>query len=846
MVKAALKSLMGRKVRLLMSTFAIVLGVAFVGGSLIFSDTLGRSFTALFASTVGDVVVRPADAGAGGTPSAVGIPASVVDELESSVAGAARVDGNVAAFGVYVVDKDNKVVGGQGPPAIGGNYGDAPAGHGLTGLTLTQGRPPNGPDEVVFDAKTAQRSGYFIGEKVHIVTSADQALLTPKLVGILDFPEGGSLNGATYAAFDTATAQNLFLGGRDEFTDLWVTAKPGVSQSELRDQVEAVLPDGYEAVTGDDAADEAASDLLEAIGFLRTFLLIFAGISLVVGAFIIVNTFSILVAQRSRELALLRALGASKRQVTRSVLFEAFVVGLLGSTLGVGLGVLLAMAIRALFANFGLDLTGQPLIFAPRTVLACYVVGVLVTLAAAWLPARRTTRIAPVQALRDDIALPETSIHRRLVLGVLAILAGAAAMGLGLFTDVPRGGWVLGGGMLVVLLGVTAVSPVVSRPFLALAQATYRRVFGTVGNLAGQNALRNPRRTTATASALMIGLALGCTMAILGDSAKASVDQAVAENFKGDYVVSSVFGEPFSPSIAARMAEVPGIDRVVRQRWAQAERDDDFFGIAGIEPGDATFLGIKLLSGTLADFTDGSMLVDEKWADDEHLTVGDTYTLEKTPMGKLELRVAGIYEENPVLFFQTVTTTATLKQQGYPTSDNALILDASGNTVGLQSKLDEVVADLPIVTVKDQAAFAEEQRAPIDQLVLMIFALLGLALVIAVLGIINTLALSVIERTREVGLLRAIGLGRGQLRAMITLESIVIAVLGALLGVVLGVCFGVAMMYAVRDEGLEVISLPWSQLVVFLAAAVVVGVLAAVLPARRAARLDVLRAIATE
>ncbi len=845
MLKATWKSLLGRKLRLLMSTFAIVLGVAFVGGSLIFSDTLGRSFTALFASTVGDVVVRPADGGTAASPSTVSIPASVVQDLEDTP-GAARVDGNVTAFGVYVVDKDNKVVGGQGPPAIGGNYSDAPAGHGLAGLTLTAGRAPEGPDEVVFDAKTAERSGYFVGERVHIVTASDQALLTPRLVGILDFPEGGSLNGATFAAFETPTAQELFLDGEDAFTDIWVTADDGVSQGELRDAVADRLPDGVEAVTGDQAADEAATDLLEAISFLRTFLLIFAAISLVVGAFLIVNTFSILVAQRSRELALLRALGASKRQVTRSVLVEAFLVGLVGSTLGLGLGVLLAMAIRALFANFGLDLTGQALIFAPRTVVACYVVGVVVTMAAAFLPARRTARIAPVQALRDDIALPETSIHRRLLVGAAGILVGAAAMAAGLFTDVPRGGYVLGVGTLLVLLGVTAVSPVISRPFLGAAQSAYRRVFGAVGNLAGQNSLRNPRRTTATASALMIGLALAGTMAILGDSAKASVDKAIEENFVGDYVVSSVFGEPFSPSIATEMARVDGVDRVVRQRWAQAERDGDFFGVAGIDPADAEFLGVDVLEGDLSDFGDGTMLVDEGWAEDEGLSVGDTVTVERTPRGKVDLTVAGIYEPNPVIFFPTVTTLQTLEDQGYPGSDNALIIDAGPDAVGLQNRLDEVVADLPIVTVKDQGEFADEQRAPIDQLVLMIFALLGLALVIAVLGIVNTLALSVIERTREVGLLRAIGLSRRQLRVMITLESVVIAVLGALLGVVLGICFGIALMYALRDEGLEAISLPWGQLGFFLGAAVLVGVLAAVFPARRAGRLDVLADIATE
>jgi putative ABC transport system permease protein len=843
--RAALKSLLGRKVRLLMSTFAIVLSVAFVGGSLIFSDTLGRSFTALFASTVGDVVVRPADGADNLGASTVSMPADVVRTLEEKVPDAARVDGRIRAIGVYVVDKDNKVVGGQGPPAFGGSYSDAPAGHGLTGLTLVQGRPPEGPDEVVLDTKTAQRSGYFLGEKVHIVTAGDQALITPTLVGLMGFPDGGTLNGATYAGFDTARAQDLFLDGKDAFTQIWVTARDGVSQQQLRDEVAAALPADLEAVTGDDAAEEAATDLLDAISFLRTFLLIFAGVSVVVAAFLIVNTFSILVAQRSRELALLRALGASGRQVTRSVLVEALVVGLIGATLGVGLGVVLAMGIRALFANFGLDLTGQPLIFAPRTVLACYVVGVLVTMAAAWLPARRTARIAPVQALRDDIALPETSIHRRLLLGVLGVLLGVAMMFLGLFGSVPKGGYVLGAGTLAVLLGVTAVSPVISRPFLAAAQATYRRAFGSVGNLAGQNSLRNPRRTTATASALMIGLALGCLMAMIGSSAKASVDEAVKKNFKGDYVVSSVFGEPFSRSIATEMAKVPGVERIVRQRWAQGERDGDFFGFAGVDPRDTEFLGIRLVHGTTADFADGTMLVDEDWAEHEHLSVGDTYTIDKTPKGALRLRVVGIFEKNPVIFFPTVTTLDTLKNQGYPTSDNALIL-VTQHRLGIKNDLDAVVEKLPIVTVKDQAGFAAEQREPIDQIVAMIFALLGLAVVIAALGIVNTLALSVIERTREVGLLRAIGLGRGQLWWMITLESVVIAVLGALLGVLLGIGFGVAMLYKLRDQGLEVISVPWSQLGLFLVAAVLIGVLAAVLPARRAARLDVLRAIATD
>ena len=522
MFKAAWKSLLGRKLRLIMSTFAIVLGVAFVAGTLIFSDTLGRSFTAIFASSVGDVVVRPVGASADdGSPTTLTMPASIVDDL-AETEGAARADGNVTSFGVFVVSQEGKLIGGQGAPGLGFSYNDAPAGHGIEGLRISEGDIPAGPDEVVLDAGTAERAGYAIGDQVQLVTSSEQAELTPTLVGTASFADGGSANGATITLFDEQTAQDLFLGGKDAYNDAWVTAADGVSQEELRDNVASTLPDGYEAVTGDQAAEEAGSDLVEAISFITTFLLIFAGISLVVGSFLIVNTFSILVAQRSKELALLRALGASRRQVTRSVLFEAGVLGLVGSTIGLGLGFLLAMGIRALFATFGLDLSGQALIFAPRTALAAYAVGIVVTVLAAYVPARRSAQIAPVAALRDDIAMPESSLRRRMLVGSGLIALGVGTMLTGLYADMPQPGWCVGGGILAALLGVAAASPVISKPFLAAMGSVYRRMFGTVGTLAGQNSLRNPRRTTATASALMIGLALVATMAIVGASAKAS------------------------------------------------------------------------------------------------------------------------------------------------------------------------------------------------------------------------------------------------------------------------------------------------------------------------------------
>ena len=850
MFKAAWKSLMGRKLRLLMSTFAIVLGVAFVAGSLIFTDTLSRSFDAIFASSVGDVVVRPtgttSDDGAATTKS---LPASLVDDL-AQVDGAARADGNVSSFSTFVVGENGKVIGGQGAPGIGLNWNDAPAAHGLEGLTITEGHEPTGKNEVALDEGTAERAGYEVGDTVHLVTSSAEAVLRPTLVGLATFGDGGSTNGATITVFDTATAQDLFVEGKDAFNDAWVTAADGVSQDELRDDVAAMLPAGYEAVTGDKAADEAASDLVEAISFLSTFLLIFAGIALVVGSFLIVNTFSILVAQRSRELALLRAIGASRRQVTRSVMFEAVVLGAVGSTIGLGLGVLLAMGIRALFATFGLDLSGQDLIIAARTPLAAYAVGILVTVVAAYIPARRSAKIPPIAALRDDIAMPESALRWRLVAGAAMIVGGGAAMVAGLVTDIPRPGWWIGGGILAVLLGVAAASPVISRPVVALAALLYRRVYGSVGNLAGQNALRNPRRTAATASALMIGLALVTTMSILGSSAKDSVDKSIDENFYGDLVVSNVIGVPFSTSIADKIEDTDGVASVSRLRYAIAQVGGERQGVMGVDPTSLReAANVPMVDGELTDLGPGKVLMADGRAKDEGVTVGDDVTIE-FPNGKQRLEVAGIYstDNNTVLFYPYTLTLAALADGGFQAADNYLLIqtDPGADVAALQRTIEDQTADLPTVTVKDQQGFAEEQRAPIDQMLLLIYALLGLALVIAVLGIVNTLALSVIERTREVGLLRAIGLGRTQLRRMIRLEAIAIAVLGAVLGVGMGLVFGLALMSSLADEGLEVITVPTWQLVGYVLAAGFVGVLAAVFPARRAARLDVLQAIATE
>ena len=431
----------------------------------------------------------------------------------------------------------------------------------------------------------------------------------------------------------------------------------------------------------------------------------------------------------------------------------------------------------------------------------------------------------------------------------MLLAAGAALMLSGLYVDVPSPGWWVGAGILAALLGVAAASPVLSRPLVVLATGVYRRVFGTVGNLAGQNSLRNPRRTAATASALMIGLALVTTMSILGSSAKASVDETLEQSFQGDLVVSNVIGVPFSPTIADRIAETDGVAAVSRLRYANASFDGGDQGLMGAEPETlADVADIPMVAGSVEALGPGTVLVSESKAEDDGLLVGDDVVMQ-LPSGEVRLEVAGIYTaDNPVLFFPFTTTIDTLEKAGFQRADNYLLINVaeSADTAAVQAEIERQTADLPTVTVKDQAGYAEEQRAPIDQLLLLIYALLGLALVIAVLGIVNTLALSVIERTREVGLLRAIGLARPQLRMMIRLEAIVIAVRGAVLGVGMGIVFGLALMTSLADDGLEVVVVPGGQLALYVVAAGLVGVLAAVFPARRAARLDVLQAISTE
>jgi len=851
MIRATLKSLAARKLRLAMSAFAIVLGVAFVVGSYVFTDTIDKTFEDIFGGLSSDVVVRPelpveADFVSGFNPgTTTTIPAELVDRI-AELPGVERADGEIENQSMFVLDTDGEPVTSQGAPGIAVNWHDGPSADGSQVLELIDGRVPEGEGEVALDDRTFDEAGYAIGDTVRFVSTGDTPQVSAELVGVMRFGESGSLAGASLSVFDTQTAQELFLDGENAYTRVAVTTTDDADTEQVRDEIAGILPDGFESITGAEVDEETATAIEEGLSFFNTFLLVFAAIALFVGVFLILNTFSILVAQRSQEMALLRALGAERRQVTRSVLVEAFIVGIVGSTVGLALGIGVAQLLEVVFGAFGLEL-GEGLVVQARTVLVGYVVGVLVTMIAAFVPARRAARVPPVAAMRDDVVLPESSRHTRTGFGSALVLVGAAAMLIGLFADVGRAALIVGVGILAVFVGVAMLAPIISVPVIRVLAGWYPSVFGTVGRLARENALRNPRRTAATASALMIGMALVAAISIIGASANESVDRALDDGVRAELVVSNAVGQPFSPAIATAAAQVDGVAQTVSVRAAPGLVNGETTYLQAFDP-EAFDQAAKLdiVSGS-GDIDDGGVLVSEETAEAEGLGVGDSVQLTLPSLDE-PVEIVGVYAESPLLFGGYITSQRTLENGGVPPVDSLvyIVLEDGADVSAVQDELNEVTADIPTVTVQDQQEYKQQSRDQVNQLLFLVYALLGLAVLIAVLGIVNTLALSVMERTREVGLLRAVGMSRRQLRTTVRLESVAIAVLGAVLGIALGLVFGVALQQAVADEGLDILAVPGGRLAVFVVLAAVVGVLAAVWPARRAAKLDILRAITTE
>jgi len=664
------------------------------------------------------------------------------------------------------------------------------------------------------------------------------------VTGIVTFGEGGSLAGATITLFDPATAQKV-LGSPGTYSEILVLGRGNVSDAALRDRIATALPSTLEALTGQQLANQESGNIKKALGFFSTFLLVFAVIAVFVGSFMIFNTFSMLVAQRSRELALLRALGASRRQVNRAVITEAAAVGIIGSTIGIGVGVLLSIGLQAVVGLFIGDLPSSGLVLRANTVLWAYLTGVIVTVVAAAVPARRATKIPPVAAMRDDIALPEASLRRRALVGTATLVAGIAAMTAGLTAS--AGILWVGLGALAIFLGVAMLSPFISRPSVSTIGVVLPRFWGSTGQLARENARRNPRRTAATASALMIGLALVAAGGVLGSSLVKSSNAVIDRSVGADFIVATKTFTPIPATVAGDVRAVNGIDAVTEFRAGEAKIGGQVASLQGVTPDtvDRT-LQLDVVKGHLGALAKGELLVSDKLAKKNKWLVGDKIPVVFGKTGKSELTIGGTFAENQIAGNYLI---------GLDTYD-ANFTEQLDQVVAMTVKPD---ADLAAVRkgitaaigasnleVRDQSEFKADQRKQINMLLGLVYVLLGLAILIAALGIVNTLALSVVERTREIGLLRALGMGRRQVRRMVRLEAVVIAIFGTLLGLALGVALGAALVTALHDQGIDQLVIPYGQLVVYLAIGTLIGVLAALWPARRASRLNVLAAIATE
>jgi putative ABC transport system permease protein len=844
--KLTLRSLAAHRLRLGLTAVAVILGVAFVAGTLIFKDTTTRSFDQLFAQAYQDVelIVRAKQSFAATEDApARPIPQAVLATLRAQVPGADYVHGAAEGYAA-IVGKDGRVVGGQAMAQVGGDW---PADAGIdpdAALRIVSGSPPRAADEVVIDARSADKGRLEVGDRVKILTQGPTR--TMRVSGILTFGPSSTLGSlVTFAAFTPEVAQRLLVRP-GHYSTILVGASDGVSQEQLRGQAAAVLPGGYEAVTGQESIDEGRAEIRRLLDILGVFLLVFAAVSVFVGAFIIFNTFSMLVAQRTRELALLRAVGASRRQVTRLVLGEAVGIGLVGSTVGLAAGGGLALGLRALFKLLGVDLPATGLALTAPTVVWSYVVGMVVTTVAAYLPARRAAKIPPVAAMRDDVALLARSMRFRLAGGGALVAGGVAALAGGLAGGGRQGPSLVGVGAAVVFLGVAMVSPALSQPVIRVLGWPFARLAGPVGRMGRGNAPRNPRRTAATASALMIGLALVAMVSVLAQSLKASVDGAFDRGFGADYALRATGFSGFSPAAVQAVSGAPSVRGVTPVRFGTIKIQGVEVPLTVADP-EALAQPVRLRltsgAGTLGPH---ELLVPRATADAWGWTVGSTVAGEYPDGTRAPLRIAGIYADTQLTADRPyIMSPASYRPHAPGNLVHLAYVDTENGPQGRRS-LESALAAYPNVELQDRREAKAAARGEVDQLLGMIIALLVLSVLIAALGIVNTLALSVTERTRELGLLRAVGMSRRQLRRMLRYESVVIAAFGAGLGLGIGIAFGWALQRVLADDGIDVLRVPFGQLALYVVAAAVLGVAAAVWPAWRAARMDVLRAIATE
>jgi putative ABC transport system permease protein len=842
MRRVVLKGLLAHKLRLALTALAIVLGVTFISGTFVLTDTLHNTFTTLFGRVYQNVdfEVRGTAAftGSDGTGAArKPVPESIAATVRR-IHGVAYAAGTVAGFAQFVAP-DGKAIDNGGAPTLGLSFDPNAQ---LSSLRLSQGKAPTASNDVVMDAATAQKYHFAVGDHVHMLLPGPPATFT--ISGIVTFGGASNLAGATLAAFNLPTAQRLF-GDEGRYDAIDILTTPGADKATVEHAIAAALPKGVQVVTGQTVANEQANDINQNLSFFSTALLVFAFISLFVGGFTIFNTFSIIVGQRTRELALLRIVGASRRQVFRSVLAEAFIVGIVASLAGLGLGVLAALGLEALLKGFGVTLPSGSLVFEGRTVIVALLVGVGVTVVSAIRPARRAVRIPPVAALADHRADQQESSRRRIMVGSVSLLLGIVVLVFGLTSPAIQ---LVGLGAVAIFLGIGMLAPVVARPMSSVIGRPLARLLGISGKLGRENSMRSPRRTAQTSSALMVGLALVSTIAVFGASLSKSVTSSVNDAVSANFIITSAqtggAGE-FSNSVATVAAKVPGVTAVSTVYDGQFEFRGSVSSLTAVSANHLpSTVILRMESGVgAAALAHGQLLIDTTTANTKHLSVGSTVPVKFAATGSSTLRVGGIYKPNALLGSYLVGDNFCLAHLDNPLPV-AVLLRTTAVNAGLTNAVHRQLHAYPNLKIQTRAAFEKSQQAQVNQLLGLVYALLALAVLIALIGIVNTLMLSVFERTHEIGLLRAVGMKRRQVRAMIRSESVILAVFGAVIGIVVGTALGIAFAASLKDQGITDIVVPKGSLIIFLILAALLGLGAASWPARRAAKLDVLTAIA--
>ncbi len=853
MIAVALKGLAGRKLRAGLTALAIVLGVAMISGTYVLTDTIDKAFNNIFTSVYEGTDAVVTGKLAFGSEDDFIVPPSFPETLLEQIRGlpeAAAAEGSVDDS-AQLTGKDGDIIGGGGAPTLA--FGINPEDDRFNPLELTAGSWADRPGEVVIDAATASDEGYSVGDQIGVV--ARGPLETFTISGLAQFAGQESLGGATFAVFSLSEAQRLFdkVGELDAIS---AAATEGVTPEQLVAEIEPILPANTQVRTGAQETQKATEDIESFTNIIEYFLLAFGFIALFVGAFVIFNTLSITVAQRVREFATLRTIGASRRQVLGSVILEALVIGTLASVVGLFLGLGLAKLLNSIFSSVGLDLPQAGIVFGARTVIVSLLAGILITLVAGVLPGVRATRVPPIAAVREGATLPPTRWQRySLWIAGLITMFGVALLVYGSLIDdlgTTQRLLSLGIGCLILFIGVARLSSSFVKPLARVLGWPAARIGGASGRLARENSMRNPARTAATAAALMIGLALMTFVGVLASGLKSSVDDAIGKQVNADFVVVSEDNfTPFEPASDVALAAVPGTE-VVGVRGDRGRAFEKQVNVTGVDP--ATIANVYKFDWTdgsdavLADLGDDGAVVEKGFADDHNLAVGSTFSL-ATPSGNtLDLVVMGIYEAPPfwqmlgVISIPTSTFDSVFEN---PRNLYTFITTEAGTAPEVQQSLEVALAPFPGVKLDTKDGFSKTQQDSLNAFINLLYVLLALSVIVSLFGIVNTLVLSVFERTRELGMLRAVGMTRRQVRRMIRHESVITALIGTALGLVLGILLALLVTQALKSEGLG-FSVPIVTLIVFVIIAILAGMLAAIFPARRAARLNVLHALQYE